>query len=576
MHSLSKRFKPKTAGLMLGALALVGSPVLTHAEEASTPQPDITQSDEATNALLSQEEGSKDSQADDMPNANLEVVEVEKEIEQESEEVLDEKPIPVVTPEVKSTPAPAVVKPVATPEVKAEVKPEVRATQSTVIVQSGDTLGRIAARTNTTVDQLVQWNKLANRNLIFVGQKLIIHPTTQAPAQTPAPAPAVVQAPKAETPVASNIKISKAMTPQQFINTIAPVARKVAQDNGLYASVMIAQAALESGYGDSSLSLAPNHNLFGIKGSFNGQSVAMNTSEFVNGKWVRVVQNFKRYPSHQASFEDNARLLRRGLSWSPAFYSGTWIENARTYQDATSWLQGRYATDPTYANKLNRVIQSYNLTQYDTAGQQSSTKPETVSSLPVTKSTPSTNASTTQSTYIVKRGDTLGAIARQHNTTVARLKSANNLKSDLILIGQRLVVSQQASTPAPKPAVSTPSQSTTQTTKAVTYTVKRGDTLSKIARDHKTTVARLKSVNNLKSDLILIGQRLTVSTTTTTQTVAKAPTQSAPASSQTIKVQRGDTLSHLARRHNTTVQRLKQLNNLKSDLIFINQTLKVK
>lgn len=69
---------------------------------------------------------------------------------------------------------------------------------------------------------------------------------------------------------------------QAFIDSIASSAQSLANENDLYASVMIAQAIVESGWGKSTLSAAPNYNLFGIKGNYQGQSVTMPTSEYVN------------------------------------------------------------------------------------------------------------------------------------------------------------------------------------------------------------------------------------------------------------------------------------------------------
>src|SRR5699024_5813047 len=90
-------------------------------------------------------------------------------------------------------------------------------------------------------------------------------------------------------------------TNSEFINIIGEYASKIAKDNNLYASVMVAQAALESGFGGSSLSSAPNYTLFGIKGSYNGQSVTMKTWENINGKNVTVNAKFKKYPSYLES-----------------------------------------------------------------------------------------------------------------------------------------------------------------------------------------------------------------------------------------------------------------------------------
>ncbi len=113
--------------------------------------------------------------------------------------------------------------------------------------------------------------------------------------------------------------------------------------------------------------------------------------------------------------------------------------------------------------------------------------------------------------YTVRWGDTLGRIAQLNGSTVAAIKSANSLASDLIRIGQRLwIPAAGSSTPAPDPNPDvTPSpELPDEGEEGVWYTVRGGDTLGAIAARHGTTVAAIKSANSLPSDLIRIGQRL--------------------------------------------------------------------
>ncbi|MGX7233428.1 LysM peptidoglycan-binding domain-containing protein, partial [Enterococcus italicus] len=113
---------------------------------------------------------------------------------------------------------------------------------------------------------------------------------------------------------------------------------------------------------------------------------------------------------------------------------------------------------------------------------------------------------TTTTTYTVVKGDYLSTIANKYGVTVAQLKSWNNLSSDLILIGQRLKVN--AITSVASIASTTTVSTTTTTTSAKTYTVKKGDSLWKIAQAHGLSVSALKSVNQLSADILLIGQTL--------------------------------------------------------------------
>ncbi|MDT2397145.1 glucosaminidase domain-containing protein [Enterococcus avium] len=153
---------------------------------------------------------------------------------------------------------------------------------------------------------------------------------------------------------------------ESFIKKIGEPARKIGQKEDLYASVMIAQAILESASGTSQLAQAPNYNLFGIKGSHNGKSASFSTQEDTgNGSMITIQAEFRAYENYEESFEDYAKLMKEGLSGSSDYYSGTWKSNTETYEDATKFLTGRYATDTSYNQKLNGLIETYNLTEYD-------------------------------------------------------------------------------------------------------------------------------------------------------------------------------------------------------------------
>lgn len=122
---------------------------------------------------------------------------------------------------------------------------------------------------------------------------------------------------------------------------------------------MIAQAILESGLGQSKLAKAPNYNLFGIKGTHNGKTVSMATEEDLGkGNLYATQTGFRVYEDR---FNDYATLLKEGLSDNAQYYSGVWKSNAKTYQEATKFLTGRYATDTKYNQKLNGLIVTYDL-----------------------------------------------------------------------------------------------------------------------------------------------------------------------------------------------------------------------
>jgi len=191
-------------------------------------------------------------------------------------------------------------------------------------------------------------------------------------------------------------------------------------------------------------------------------------------------------------------------------------------------------------------------------------------------------------TYTVKKGDTLSHIASNHSISVSKLKSLNGLNSDLIFPNQKLTVS--SSKEAAKPTQTKPATQSSSTTKTSTYTIVSGDTLGAIAQKHKISVANLKSWNKLKSDLIFPGQKLVVSKTTQTATTTApstgsketstpattvAPPKTAGSSASVYTIKSGDTLGKIASQFNMSVNNLKALNNLSSDLIYAGKTLKV-
>ena len=148
---------------------------------------------------------------------------------------------------------------------------------------------------------------------------------------------------------------------ERFIALIGEQARKVAADHDVYASVMIAQAILESGSGSSALSQAPYNNLFGIKGSYQGRSVTMATSEDDGtGSLYGIDASFRAYGSPYESMVDYAELVGE----SPV-YKAARRDTAATPEDAARALQGTYATDTSYAAKLVGLIETYHLTDYD-------------------------------------------------------------------------------------------------------------------------------------------------------------------------------------------------------------------
>lgn len=164
----------------------------------------------------------------------------------------------------------------------------------------------------------------------------------------------------------SNEAHSEALTlekEQAFIQLILPVSQTMYEIYGIRPSVSIAQAILESDWGESELA-AKYNNLYGRKTSDINNAVLMETSEFTDGEWVIISDYFKVYPDVTESIEDHAKLMVEGTDWNPELYHP--VIEAQTYQEASQALQqSGYATDPDYPQKLVEIIERYELYKYD-------------------------------------------------------------------------------------------------------------------------------------------------------------------------------------------------------------------
>lgn len=165
--------------------------------------------------------------------------------------------------------------------------------------------------------------------------------------------------------------------------------------------------------------------------------------------------------------------------------------------------------------------------------------------------------------YVVQAGDTLYAIARATGTTVAALQAQNHLTHAYIYPGQVL----QMPTAGPHNPVPTP-----PVNQGYFYTVQPGDTLYSIARHHGITVAAIKSINGLTSNLIFPGRQLNLDPHIDDGSM---PTPPPSRQSQTHIVVAGDTLYSIAKKYGTTVYALQRDNQLSGTTIDIGQSLQI-
>ena len=366
-------------------------------------------------------------------------------------------------------------------------------------------------------------------------------------------------------------------TQQNFLSTIGGYARDIAKNNDLYASVMIAQAILESGWGQSGLASAPNYNLFGIKGDYNGNSVRMDTLEDDgSGNYYAAKEPFRKYSDYGESLNDYASLLtgdNNPNSWRYKFYYGARVSATNSYQDATQHLTGRYATDTRYASKLNQLIQTYGLTQYDAGGSSTAS--------PARPQAPATGGGS----YTVQAGDSYWRIANKYGISIEELQRLNGTSSYFLYPGQSLVVPGSASTTSG--SASSTSSSTTSTRSAApaaggSYTVQAGDSYWRIANKYGISIQELQRLNGTSDYTLHPGQSIKVpgsgtnaSASSNSGSASTSTTSAAPAAGGSYTVQAGDSYWRIANKYGISISELQRLNGTSDYNLYPGQSLKV-
>ncbi|MGP8269118.1 MAG: glycoside hydrolase family 73 protein [Terracidiphilus sp.] len=147
-----------------------------------------------------------------------------------------------------------------------------------------------------------------------------------------------------------------------FLRDTVPAAMASQRSSGIPASVALAQAILESGWGQSDLATKAN-NYFGIKATANAtpdEYAEFPTSEFVDGRRVAILAKFARYSSPADSFAAHTRLISQASRYAPAM-----AVKANPSAFATELQMCGYSTNPNYASSLMQIVNEFDLTQYD-------------------------------------------------------------------------------------------------------------------------------------------------------------------------------------------------------------------
>ncbi|MHC5522703.1 LysM peptidoglycan-binding domain-containing protein [Ligilactobacillus saerimneri] len=335
-----------------------------------------------------------------------------------------------------------------------------------------------------------------------------------------------------------------------FINNIKDAAVQVANKYGLYASLMIAQAGLESAWGNSALATKA-YNLFGVKWTGRGAYITMPTQEYYGGSYHTVYAKFQRYDSYYDALTGYANMIASN------FFRST-KANAATVEQAAENLRngkyGTYATAPNYASSLIRVINSYNLKQFD--GASASTNTNTGNSL-----------NNTAKTYTVQAGDSVWGISQQTGVSMDNLRSWNKIQNNFIYPGQVL----QLVAPGTTTQTNT---NTTNTNGDKTYTVKAGDSVWGISHQTGVSMSDLRAWNNIQNNFIYPGQKLIIAKKANNNQNTHTNTNTST-NNKTYMVKAGDSVWAIAQKTGVSMDTLRSLNNIKNNFIYPGQQLKL-
>lgn len=214
-----------------------------------------------------------------------------------------------------------------------------------------------------------------------------------------------------------------------FIEKIKPYAQDLGKQYNILPSVLIAQACLESNYGKSGLA-TKGFNLFGVKGSYKGQSVTMSTKEQRrDGTEYTIQAAFRKYPSYKESIKDLCELYKNGVSWDHNKYRR--VIGETNYVLACAAIQeSGYATDIHYAAKLVKTIELNRLERVKTTVK------------PAVKAAVKPAVKIASSSYIVKHGDSLSKIlgTNDKDKIMEVVKKNKLLGPNKIFAGQKLIL----------------------------------------------------------------------------------------------------------------------------------------
>jgi LysM repeat protein/flagellum-specific peptidoglycan hydrolase FlgJ len=361
----------------------------------------------------------------------------------------------------------------------------------------------------------------------------------------------------------NDIIVRPNQTTKDYVIAYADIAMQKMREHNIPASITLAQGILESGSGNSVLTKKSN-NHFGIKCHKEWTGEKVYHDDDAKGECFRV------YEKAEGSFEDHSQFLLTRGRYASLFK----LEPG----DYVGWAYGLkaagYATDPKYPQKLIAYIEKYELDKYD---EQVLGQPAKLTIIEKKKE----EELPAGDFYVVKKGDGLYAIGKKFNLTVDELKSLNGLTSNDLSVGQKLKVKKSEN-----PIVTQPIQievkETTNTEKNISipefHLVEKGEGLYGISKKYGISIDEIKSLNQLESEELSIGQKLFLQ-----KPVTKVDNSIPVISKDTIDktqiiyhtVTKGEGLYSISKKYDLTVDDLMVMNELTSDVLIEGQILKV-
>ncbi len=290
----------------------------------------------------------------------------------------------------------------------------------------------------------------------------------------------------AETKKDAKANLNK--TTLSYVQQYAPLAMEEMRKFKIPASITLAQGILESGSGRSQLS-AESNNHFGIKCHSGWKGGRVYHDDDAKGEC------FRKYKYPATSYQDHSLFLTTRFRYASLFKFKK--------DDYKSWAKGLkkagYATDPKYPNKLISYIEKYELYKYDELVLKGKVKTESMTqnievkeiAEDLKKETKRRKNINRKGIHIVDSEDTLYAISKKYEISIAEIKALNNLQDNTIHEGDELKLRSDAK-------------------RADYHTVKQKETLYSISKKYNLTIETLKDKNNLKSNSLFIGQELKV------------------------------------------------------------------